>query len=63
MGLNKYLCLTPYVPPFLPVNKRLLNEENEDNPETTDTSRSERDDTSHTSRDYSIEKSKDTKKY
>ena len=37
MGLNKYQCLTPYVPPFLPVNKILLNEENEENPETMDT--------------------------
>ena len=48
--------------PFLPGNKRLLNEENEDNPETIDTSKSETDDTSHTNKYYSIEKVIDTKK-
>ena len=41
IGLNKYQCLTPDVPPFLPGNKILLNEENDDNPETTHTSQSE----------------------
>ena len=35
MGLNKYQCLTPDVPTFLPGNKRLLNKENYHNPETT----------------------------
>ena len=35
--------------PFLPGNKILLNKENDNNPETTDTSRSEKDDMSHTS--------------
>ena len=35
--------------PFLPVNKRLLNEENDHNTETIDTSRSEKYDMSHTS--------------
>ena len=45
--------------PFLPVNKRLLNEENDHNPETTYNSRSKKDDMSHTSRDDFIEKSKD----
>ena len=37
MGLNKDQCLTPDVPPFLPGNKILLNEENDENPETIDT--------------------------
>ena len=46
---------------FLPGNKRLLNEENDHNPENTDTSRSEKYDMSHTSRDDYIAKSKDTK--
>ena len=61
MGLNKDKCFTPDVTPFLPVNKILLNEENDDNPETTDTSQSEKYDMSHTNRDDSIEKVKDTK--
>ena len=61
MGLNKYQCLTPDVPPFLPGNKRLLNEENYDNTETTDTLQSEKDDASHTKRYDSIAKLKDTK--
>ena len=41
MVLNKYQCLTPDVPPFLPGNKILLNEDNDDNTETTDTSKYE----------------------
>ena len=41
----KSLALTP----FLPVNKILLNEENDHNTETTDTSQYEKDDVSHTS--------------
>ena len=36
---------------FLPGNKRLLNGDNDDNPETTDTSLSWKDDMSHTSKD------------
>ena len=47
--LNKYQCLTLDVPPFLPVNKILLNKDNDDNPKTRYTSQSEKDDTSHTS--------------
>ena len=35
--------------PFLPVNKRLVNDENDHNIETTDTSQSEKYDMSHTS--------------
>ena len=63
MVLNKDQCLTPDVPPFIPGNERLLNEENVDNPETKDTSKYEKDDTSLTSQNYSIEKLKDTKLY
>ena len=43
----KYKALSP----FLPGNKRLLNKDNDDNPETTDTSLSEKYDMSHTSTD------------
>ena len=48
--------------PFLPGNKRLLNEDNYDNPETTDTSISEKYDMSHTSPGDFTEKQK-TKRY
>ena len=34
LGLQKYQCITPEVPSFLPVSKILLNEENDDNTET-----------------------------
>ena len=61
MGLNKYQCLAPDVLLFHPGNKRLLNEENDDNPKTTDIPQSEKDDTSHTSRDDYYAKVKDTK--
>ena len=37
--------------PFLPENKRLLNKDNDDNPETKDTSLYEKYDMSHTSPD------------
>ena len=37
--------------PFLPVNKILLNRDNDDNPETTDTSLSGKDDMSQSSKD------------
>ena len=47
--------------PFLPGNKIILNEKDDHNPETTDTSRYEKYDMSHTSRDDFIEKAKDTK--
>ena len=47
--------------PFLPGNKILLNEENYHNPETMDTSRSEKYDKSYTSWDDFIKKLKDTK--
>ena len=61
MRLNKYQCLTTDIPPFLPRNKILINEGNDDNPEDTDTSQYEKYDTSHTTRDDSIEKAKETK--
>ena len=48
--------------PFLPGNKRLLNDKNDHNPENTDTSLSEKDDMSHTSRDDLIGKTKSEKK-
>ena len=60
MRLNKYQCLTPDVPPYLPGNEILLNEENEDNPETTDTSEYGKDDMSHTNQNNYIAKVKDT---
>ena len=47
--------------PFLPGNKILLNEENDHDPETTDTSRSEKYDMSHTIRDDCIARAIDTK--
>ena len=61
MGINKYQYLTPDVPPFLLVNKILLNEDYYYNTETTDTSQYEKDDTPHTYRDNYISKVKDTK--
>ena len=48
----KYKALSP----FLTVNKRLLNKDNDDNPETTDTSQPGKDDMSHTSLDDFTEK-------
>ena len=45
-----------FLSPFLPENKRLLKTENDDNPETTDTSLSGKYDMSHTSPDYFTEK-------
>ena len=61
IGLNKYQWLTPDVPPFIPINKILSNEENYDNPETTDTAQYEKYDKSHTKWDNYIAKVKDTK--
>ena len=48
LGIQKYQCLPPHVPPFPPGNKLLINQGNDDNPETTDTSRTDKCDTSHT---------------
>ena len=61
MELNKDKCLTTDVLPFLPGNKILINEENDDGPETRDTPQSEKYYMSHTSQDDSIAKVKDTK--
>ena len=44
---------------FLPGNKRLLNEDNDDDPKTTDTSLSEKYDMSHTNPDAFTEKKND----
>ena len=61
LGLKKYRSLPPHVPPFPPGFKPLRNETNYDNPETTDTARTDKYDTSHTNRDDSIENVKSTK--
>ena len=47
--------------PFIPGNKILLNKENDQNPETTDTLQSEKYDMSYNSLYDSIAKVKDTK--
>ena len=52
---QKYIKPTAFSP-FLPVNKRLLNEDNDDNTETIDTSLSGKDDMSHTRSDDFTEK-------
>ena len=48
--------------PFLPENKRLLNEDNDNHPETADTSLYEKYDMSHTSPDDFTGKTNDKKK-
>ena len=55
LGLQKYQWLPPQVPPFYPGFKSLRNKANYDNPETKDTSRTDKDDTSRTNWDDSIE--------
>ena len=55
LGLQKDQYLPSELPPFSSGMKSLRNEENDDNPETTDTSCTDKDDTSHTNRDDSIE--------
>ena len=54
LGIKRYQCLPPHLPPFTPWIKSLINKENDDNPETTDTSHTDKDDTSHTNWDDSI---------
>ena len=54
LGLQKYQCLPPHVHPFPLGFKSFRNKANDDNPETTDTSRTDKDDTSRTNRDDSI---------
>ena len=54
LGLQKYQCFTSHVPPFSSRFKSLRNQANSDNPETTDTSHTDKDDMSHTHQDYYI---------
>ena len=54
LGIQKYQSLPPHVTPFPPGFKSLRNEANDDNPETTDTSRTDKDDMSRTNRYDSI---------
>ena len=46
--IPKYQCFPPHVPPFPPGLKSLINEANDYNPETTDTSLTGKDNTSRT---------------
>ena len=48
LGLPKYQFLQSHIPPFSSGFKLLRNKANDDNPETTDTSRTDKDDTSRT---------------
>ena len=61
LGIQKYQCLPPQVPPFPPGFKPLRNEADDDNTEATDTSRTDKYDTLRTNRDDSIENVKSTK--
>ena len=61
-GIQKYQCLPPQVPPFTSRFKSTRNEANNDNLETTDTSRTDKDDTLRTNLDDSIENMKTMKK-
>ena len=61
LGIPKDPCLTPHVNTFPPGMKSLRNKENDDNPETTDTSRTDKDDTSRTNQDGSVENVEDMK--
>ena len=54
LGLQKYQCLLPHVSPFPPGFKSLRNERNDDNPETTDISRTDKYDKSRINQYYSI---------
>ena len=62
LGLQKYQCLPSDVPQFSSGFKSLRNKANQDNPKTTDTSRTDKDDSSQTNRDDSIENVKPQKK-
>ena len=57
---KKYM-LSKALSPFVPGNKRLLNEDNDNNPKTTDTSQSEKYDIPHTSLDAFTGKTNDKK--
>ena len=57
----KYQYFPSHIPPFSSVFKSLRNKENYDNPETIDTSLTDKDDMSHTNRYDSIENVKGMK--
>ena len=61
LGLPKYQCFLPHIPPFHPGFKSLRNVANYNNPDTTDTSRTDKDDTARTNVDDSIENVKSMK--
>ena len=61
LWLQKYHCLPSHIPWFYSGIKSLRNKANDYNPETTDTSRTDKDDTSHTNQDDYIENVKATK--
>ena len=61
LGLQKYQWIPSHITPFSSGIKSLRNEENYDNPETTNTSSTDKYDTSHTNRDDYIENVKDMK--
>ena len=48
LGIQKHQCLSSHVIPFSSGIKSLRNKANDDNPETTDTSCTDKDDTSRT---------------
>ena len=54
LWLQKYQCLPPHIRTFPHDFKWLRNEANDDNPESTYTSRTDKDDRSHTNWDDSI---------
>ena len=55
LGIEKYQSLLPHVPKFSTGFKSLRNEADDDHPESTDTSRTDRDGKSRTDQDYSVE--------
>ena len=54
LGIKKYQCLPPHAPLFPPGFISLRNEANDDNPETKDTSHTDKYDTSLTDQDNSM---------
>ena len=61
LGIQKYQCLPPHVPPFPPGFKSLRNKANDNNHESTDTSRTDKYNMSRTNQYYSIENVKSMK--
>ena len=61
LSIEKYKILPPHAPPFPPGFKSLRNKADYNNPESTDTSHTDKYDTSRTDRDNSIENVKATK--